>query len=78
VEPACPLAIAVLLLIVPAYNEEVGIERAVRSLTASDYAPLEVVVVDDGSMDATATIVDASGSRTFASSARTTSARPPR
>lgn len=44
-------------VIVPAYNEEVGIERAVRSLAASDYPDLEIVVVDDGSKDATAEIV---------------------
>lgn len=44
-------------IIVPAYNEEVGIERAVRSLVASDYPEFEVVVVDDGSTDRTAEIV---------------------
>jgi cellulose synthase/poly-beta-1,6-N-acetylglucosamine synthase-like glycosyltransferase/peptidoglycan/xylan/chitin deacetylase (PgdA/CDA1 family) len=44
-------------VVVPAYNEAVGIERAVRSLTASDYSELEVIVVDDGSTDATASIV---------------------
>jgi len=46
-------------VIVPAYNEAVGIERTVRSLAASDYPELEVVVVDDGSTDATADIVEA-------------------
>ena len=45
-------------VIVPAYNEEVGIERAVRSLLASDYPDLEVMVVDDGSTDATASLVE--------------------
>ncbi len=44
-------------VIVPAYNEAVGIERAVRSLAASDYPNLDVVVVDDGSKDETAEIV---------------------
>jgi cellulose synthase/poly-beta-1,6-N-acetylglucosamine synthase-like glycosyltransferase/peptidoglycan/xylan/chitin deacetylase (PgdA/CDA1 family) len=46
-------------VVVPAYNEAVGIARAVRSLAASSYPDLEIVVVDDGSTDATADIVDA-------------------
>ncbi len=45
-------------VIVPAYNEAVGIERAVRSLLAADYPDLRVIVVDDGSTDATAAIVE--------------------
>jgi poly-beta-1,6 N-acetyl-D-glucosamine synthase len=44
-------------VIVPAYNEEVGIVAAVRSLAASDYPTLEVIVVDDGSTDGTAAAV---------------------
>jgi cellulose synthase/poly-beta-1,6-N-acetylglucosamine synthase-like glycosyltransferase len=35
-------------LIAPAYNEELVIVPAVRSLLGSDYDPLEVVIVDDG------------------------------
>jgi cellulose synthase/poly-beta-1,6-N-acetylglucosamine synthase-like glycosyltransferase/peptidoglycan/xylan/chitin deacetylase (PgdA/CDA1 family) len=45
------------VIIVPAFNEEVGIEKSVRSLAASDYPDAEVVVVDDGSTDRTADIV---------------------
>jgi cellulose synthase/poly-beta-1,6-N-acetylglucosamine synthase-like glycosyltransferase/peptidoglycan/xylan/chitin deacetylase (PgdA/CDA1 family) len=48
-------------ILVPAYNEAVGIERAVRSLAGSDYGPLEVVVIDDGSTDGTADIVEGLG-----------------
>jgi cellulose synthase/poly-beta-1,6-N-acetylglucosamine synthase-like glycosyltransferase len=40
-------------LIAPAYNEELVIVPAVRSLLGSDYDPLEVVIVDDGSTDGT-------------------------
>jgi cellulose synthase/poly-beta-1,6-N-acetylglucosamine synthase-like glycosyltransferase len=42
---------------VPAFNEEVGIEKSVRSLAATDYPDLEVVIVDDGSTDRTSEIV---------------------
>ncbi len=44
-------------VIVPAFNEVVGIERSVRSLAASDYPELEVIVVDDGSTDGTGDLV---------------------
>ncbi|MBW3626862.1 MAG: glycosyltransferase, partial [Actinobacteria bacterium] len=44
-------------VIVPAYNEEAGIEAVVRSLVASRYPELEVIVVDDGSTDRTAEIL---------------------
>lgn len=40
-------------IIVPAYNEQPVIVESVRSLLASNYDPLEVVVVDDGSSDGT-------------------------
>jgi cellulose synthase/poly-beta-1,6-N-acetylglucosamine synthase-like glycosyltransferase/peptidoglycan/xylan/chitin deacetylase (PgdA/CDA1 family) len=45
-------------VIVPAYNEAVGIARAVHSLAESDYPDLDIVVVDDGSADDTARIVE--------------------
>lgn len=41
-------------VIVPAYNEEAGLEASVRSLVATTYAgQVEVVIVDDGSTDDT-------------------------
>jgi hypothetical protein len=40
-------------LIAAAYNEEQVIVSSVASLLASDYDPLEVVIVDDGSTDGT-------------------------
>jgi peptidoglycan/xylan/chitin deacetylase (PgdA/CDA1 family) len=47
------------VIVVPAYNEEVNIERTIRSLAVSDYpkSKFEVVVVDDGSSDHTADVV---------------------
>ena len=48
-------------IVVPAYNEEVGIEAAVRSLAASNYPEFEIVVVDDGSTDTTPARVEALG-----------------
>ena len=44
-------------VIVPAYNERVGIEACLRSLVACDYPTFEVIVVDDGSTDGTAQFV---------------------
>lgn len=45
-------------VLVPAYNERECIANTVRSLVASDY-PVEVIVIDDGSTDGTADIVEA-------------------
>jgi cellulose synthase/poly-beta-1,6-N-acetylglucosamine synthase-like glycosyltransferase/peptidoglycan/xylan/chitin deacetylase (PgdA/CDA1 family) len=45
-------------ILVPAFNEAIGIERCVRSLIGSDYpAAVEVIVIDDGSTDGTARLV---------------------
>ncbi|MFF5209280.1 bifunctional polysaccharide deacetylase/glycosyltransferase family 2 protein [Streptosporangium sp. NPDC000396] len=59
--PAWPAPPAV-TVIVPAYNEEAGIEATVRSLVNTDYpGALEVIVVDDGSSDGTAAIAASLG-----------------
>lgn len=47
--------------IVPAYNAEKFIEPAIESILAQSYHPLEVIVVDDGSSDATPELVRAFG-----------------
>ncbi|MGW1954294.1 glycosyltransferase [Streptomyces sp. NPDC001920] len=47
-------------VLVPAYNEAKCIENTVRSLMASEH-PIEVLVVDDGSSDGTARIVEGMG-----------------
>ncbi|MER6343318.1 glycosyltransferase [Streptomyces sp. NPDC001595] len=47
-------------VLVPAYNEAKCIENTVRSLMASEH-PIEILVIDDGSSDGTARIVEAMG-----------------
>jgi cellulose synthase/poly-beta-1,6-N-acetylglucosamine synthase-like glycosyltransferase len=62
-------------VLVPAYNEEVGIAQAVRSLVASDYPELEVLVIDDGSTDRTPRSSKASRCRVSGWCSRPTAAR---
>jgi glycosyltransferase involved in cell wall biosynthesis len=45
-------------VVVPAYNASGTIERTLRSVMAQTYANLEIIVVDDGSNDDTAAIVE--------------------
>jgi len=59
--PPAPAYTPPVAIVVPAYNEAVGIERAVRLLMASDYPDFEIIVVDDGSSDDTAAIVERLG-----------------
>lgn len=44
-------------IVVPAYNEEVTVAETVQSLLALDYTLYEIVVVDDGSKDATSQVL---------------------
>ncbi len=45
-------------VIVPAYNADTFIERTLRSIITQTYVNIEVLVVDDGSQDKTAEIVE--------------------
>ncbi len=55
--PGAPLRyLGSVSVIVPAFNEAANIAAAVRSLVLSRYPQVEIVVVDDGSTDATAGI----------------------
>ncbi|CAM0998632.1 Polysaccharide deacetylase [Rhodanobacter sp. Root179] len=44
-------------VLIPAYNEEKVIASSIRQILKSRYANLEVIVVDDGSVDATSAVV---------------------
>ncbi|MBE9127581.1 MULTISPECIES: glycosyltransferase family 2 protein [unclassified Coleofasciculus] len=48
-------------VIIPAYNAEAFIERTLKSVLSQTYKNLEVLVVDDGSQDRTAEIVQSIG-----------------
>ncbi|HLW77557.1 MAG TPA: glycosyltransferase, partial [Bryobacteraceae bacterium] len=50
-------------ILIPAYNEEAVIVQTVRAALASKYDKLEVLVVDDGSVDRTAELVRATFGR---------------
>src|SRR5262249_27491120 len=50
-------SLAPVAVLIPARNEELGIEACVRSVLASKHIELEVIVLDDASTDRTAEIV---------------------
>jgi cellulose synthase/poly-beta-1,6-N-acetylglucosamine synthase-like glycosyltransferase/peptidoglycan/xylan/chitin deacetylase (PgdA/CDA1 family) len=48
-------------VIIPAYNERAGIVRCLASMLFCDYPSVEVILVDDGSTDGTADVVEELG-----------------
>lgn len=44
-------------VLIPAWNEEIGVERTIASVMANDYPDIELVVVNDGSTDSTDEVV---------------------
>ena len=56
---------------IPAWNEEVGVTRSIQSLVEGDYSKVEIVVINDGSTDATDKVV-----RSFLSNTRKSKGLP--
>jgi cellulose synthase/poly-beta-1,6-N-acetylglucosamine synthase-like glycosyltransferase len=50
-------------VIIPAYNEAATVERTISSVRNQTYSNLEVLVVDDGSTDQTAALVESMAER---------------
>lgn len=50
-------------VLIPAYNEEPVIATCIRAALAVDYPALEILVLDDGSQDATVSVARAAGGR---------------
>jgi glycosyltransferase involved in cell wall biosynthesis len=53
-------------VIIPAYNAEKTIRRALESVLLQNYAPIEIIVVNDASHDGTAAVVESFGEPTIA------------
>jgi cellulose synthase/poly-beta-1,6-N-acetylglucosamine synthase-like glycosyltransferase/peptidoglycan/xylan/chitin deacetylase (PgdA/CDA1 family)/spore germination protein YaaH len=63
-------------VVVPAYNEETVIVRTVRSVLRSDYKQLRVIVMDDGSTDATVAVVREAYAKEIAAGSVTVLTKP--
>lgn len=61
--PSMPAEVPFVTIIIPAFNEEVDIERSVAAALGQDYPAYEVIVLDDGSADHTPYLVESFDAR---------------
>lgn len=55
------MSTATVSVIIPAYNAQATVAKAIQSALAQTHPPLEILVVDDGSADGTAEVVERFG-----------------
>jgi len=53
-----PLTPGLVSVVIPCFNSETTLERALRSVRMQDYRPIEIILVDDRSSDGTGAILD--------------------
>jgi glycosyltransferase involved in cell wall biosynthesis len=61
--PAAAATASLVSVVMPAYNHERFVVKALESILAQTYAELEIVVIDDGSRDSTGSLLDAFAAR---------------
>lgn len=54
-------SIPLVSVVIPVFNRELLLSDAIESVLRQDYSPLEIIVVDDGSTDGTATVAKGFG-----------------
>ncbi len=57
------MAVPLISVILPVYNREASVSRAIESVFAQTYRPFELIVIDDGSTDGTRRVLERFGSR---------------